>query len=135
MSTGSPDGRVSEELISNRALGKPTDEAVLARHRSKLDKCLDGLDKVLAKMPFMGGDEYSLVDVFYMPCMYVATRCQHIFEERPALKKWWDVVSAREVWNKTLKPVDDIWGQAVPGWKSSTPNTPEEEGVENRAHL
>ncbi|EXJ57695.1 uncharacterized protein A1O5_12485 [Cladophialophora psammophila CBS 110553] len=107
---------VIAETLIRPALGKEKDEAVLARHKPKLANCLDVLDKALSKMPYMGGDEYSLVDIFYMPCVFTVTRCLDPFEGRPNLKRWWETVSAREAWKKTVKPLDDGYSQAIPGW-------------------
>ncbi|OAP59131.1 hypothetical protein AYL99_06429 [Fonsecaea erecta] len=100
----------------NSVLGKATDEAVVARHKPKLLDCLDVLDKVLSKTAYMGGGEYSLVDIFYMPCMFTVSRCLDIFDGRPHLKKWWETVSAREAWKKTVKPLDDGYTQMIPAW-------------------
>ncbi|OAG43580.1 hypothetical protein AYO21_02166 [Fonsecaea monophora] len=108
---------VISETIIRPALGKPTDEAVIARHKPKLLACLDVLDKALSELPYMGGTEYSLVDILYMPCMFTASRCLELFEGRPNLKRWWDTVSGREAWKRAVKPLDEGYGQVVPGWK------------------
>lgn len=94
------------------------DEAALARHKPKLVKCLDVLDATLTKMPYMGGDEYGLVDIFYMPSIHIVTRCLDVFGGRPSLQKWWEAVTAREAWKKVVKPLDEAYGQVVPGWNN-----------------
>ncbi|KIW24218.1 uncharacterized protein PV07_09946 [Cladophialophora immunda] len=104
------------ETLIRPALGKATDEAVVARHKPKLLDCLDVLDKALSKTPYMGGTEYSLVDIFYMPCMFTVSKCLDVFEGRPNLRRWWETVSAREAWKEVVKPLDDGYSQVVPGW-------------------
>ncbi|EXJ64301.1 hypothetical protein A1O7_00637 [Cladophialophora yegresii CBS 114405] len=129
---------VISEMMIAPALGKPADEAVLARHRPRLDNCLDVLDKMLATMPFMGGEEFSLVDIVYMPCMYVMSKCMDVFPRRPNLKRWWKRVSAREGWKKAVEPMDEAWEQVVPGWKGQSgglvADVAKGEG-EDRSHL
>jgi glutathione S-transferase len=92
------------------------DEAVLERHTARLAKCLDVLDKALTKMSYLGGDEYSLVDINYMPTMYVINKCVDVFGGRPNLQKWWSNVSSRDAWKKVIKPLDDAYGSVVPDW-------------------
>ncbi|KIX06280.1 uncharacterized protein Z518_04255 [Rhinocladiella mackenziei CBS 650.93] len=104
------------QTVIQPAMGQPPDEAVLARHKPKLAHCLDVLDKTLSKMPYMGGDEYSLVDISYMPSMYIVTRCVDVFGGRPNLQRWWETVSAREAWKKVVKPLDEGYSQVVSGW-------------------
>ncbi|ETI28233.1 hypothetical protein G647_00682 [Cladophialophora carrionii CBS 160.54] len=129
---------VISEMIIAPALGKPSDEAVLARHRPKLDNCLDVLDKALATMPFMGGEEFSLVDIVYMPCICVGSKCVDVFSGRPNLAHWWERVSAREGWKKAVKPMDEAWERVVPGWKGQSAGLAGDgkggDG-DNRAHL
>ena len=116
-------------------MGQASDEAALGRHRSKLDKCLDILDAQLSTMSYMGGDSFSLVDIMYMPGVYFVSTRVDMFEGRANLKKWWDSVSAREAWVKSIQPVDQSWMQVVPGWKSSTARTPGQEEGGLEAHL
>ncbi|KIX95845.1 uncharacterized protein Z520_08553 [Fonsecaea multimorphosa CBS 102226] len=107
---------VISETIIRPALGQATDEAVIGRHKPKLLHCLDVLDKVLSKRAYMGDTEYSLVDIFYMPCIFTASRCLDVFEGRSNLKKWWVTVSSREAWKKAVKPLDEGYSQVIPGW-------------------
>jgi glutathione S-transferase len=111
-------------------MGNPSDEAVLARHRPRLDKCLDGLDKALASMPYMGGGEFSLVDIVYMPGVYVAAKYVNVFVGRENLKRWWERVSVREGWKKAIEPVDETWARIVPGWKGKGQRQGEGKGGE-----
>jgi len=68
-------------------------------------------------MPYLGGDEYSLVDINYMPTIHVINQCMNVFEGRPNLQKWWSSVSAREAWKRVVKPMDDAYASFVPEWE------------------
>lgn len=72
--------------------------------RSKLVPKLDVLDSILAKQEYMGGNEFSLVDIFYLS--YAQTLIDggegHLFNDRQHLKAWWGKVSGRESWKKVL---------------------------------
>lgn len=67
---------------------------------------LDIYEKILAKQKYMGGDEFSLVDIFYMP--YTAKLFQtgdgHLITDRPSVNAWWELVSNRETWKTLMTP-------------------------------
>jgi len=126
---------IFNETIIKPALKQTPDAAILAHRLPRLETCLDVLNRALSERPFMGGHEYSLVDLFYMPSIYCATKCVDVFGSRPFLKKWWDGVSARKAWTTTLVPLDKFWERASPGWEGSLPITYKEEREENRVHL
>ncbi|KAJ9607411.1 hypothetical protein H2200_008484 [Cladophialophora chaetospira] len=126
---------VFAETIIKPALQQTPDEVILARHQPRLETCLDVLNKTLSEIPFLGGQEFSLVDVFYMPGIYCATKCIDVFGNRHALKKWWDGVSERKAWAVGVVSLDDFWVRVSPGWKSSPPVALGEEEEGNRAHL
>jgi len=74
-------------------------------YTAKLNQKLDTFEKVLGKQKYMGGDEFSLVDIFYIP------HTQKLFvigdgafiESRPNVKAWWERVSTRESWKQCYK--------------------------------
>ena len=70
----------------------------------------------MSLIPYMGGDEYSLVDISYMPSMHVVSKCVDVFAGRPNLQRWWADVTGREAWKKVVLPLNDAYSQAVPGW-------------------
>lgn len=72
---------------------------------AKFNEKLDVFEGILEKQKYMGGDEFSLVDIFYLPYT------QKLFEvgdgalitSRPNINAWWDRVSTRDSWNKVYK--------------------------------
>ncbi len=70
--------------------------------REKLSPKLDIYDQILAKGKYMSGDEFSLIDIYYMP--YVELLYQsgegNLIDDRPHLKQWWERVASRDSWKK-----------------------------------
>jgi len=74
-------------------------------YTEKFNKKLDVFDQILGKQKYMGGDEFSLIDIFYLPHtqkLFVIGEGAFI-ESRPNLKAWWERVSTRDSWKKAYK--------------------------------
>lgn len=69
-------------------------------------------------MAYLGGDEYSLVDINYMPTIHIITKCVDVFGGRANLLRWWNNVSNRDAWKKVVEPLDDAYASAVPDWRN-----------------
>jgi glutathione S-transferase len=66
----------------------------------KLSEKLDIFATVLAKQKYMGGDNFSLIDIFYMPYtekLFEAGEGE-LITSRPSVKAWWDRVTSRTTW-------------------------------------
>ena len=62
-------------------------------------------DDIFAKQEFMGGTEFSLIDIYYLSYaqkIFDASD-RHIVNDRLHLKRWWESVSSRESWKKVLE--------------------------------
>lgn len=67
---------------------------------------LDVFETILAKQKYMAGDEFSVIDIYYLP------HTQKLFEigegelitSRPNVNAWWESVSTRESWKKVYAP-------------------------------
>jgi len=74
---------------------------------AKFNASLDVFDIILGKQKYMAGDQFSLVDIFYLP------NTQKLFEigeeklitSRPNVKAWWERVSTRESWKQVYAPM------------------------------
>jgi glutathione S-transferase len=58
---------------------------------------LDIFDKILAKQKFMGGEQFSLIDIFCIPYTHYMFQSGDggLITDRPHLKAWWKSVSER----------------------------------------
>jgi len=98
----SASGIVFEKLFKKmKGLGE-ADEARVATLKQQLNDKLDVYDKILAKQPYLAGQEFTLADLFHLP--YGARLVQigegHFFDSRPNVKKWWDTITSRPSWKK-----------------------------------
>ncbi|KAJ6103394.1 hypothetical protein N7486_005821 [Penicillium sp. IBT 16267x] len=73
---------------------------------------LDTLDGILSRQSYMAGEQFSLPDAFYMPLIHLIIKLgfQGLIFERPNLARWWDVVSQREAWKRSVEPFDKVYG-------------------------
>jgi len=80
--------------------GKQPDLAKIEEAKPKLEKCLDILDKQLAKGPHFLGDQFTLADVCFMPYFEYAmtTPAKDLINARPNVAAWWKRVSERASW-------------------------------------
>ncbi|KIL58121.1 hypothetical protein M378DRAFT_15795 [Amanita muscaria Koide BX008] len=56
-----------EKVIKNY-IGQETDEVAVEKHRSTLDGKLEGYERILGKQKYIAGDEFTLADLFHLPC-------------------------------------------------------------------
>lgn len=86
--------------------GLPTVTALVDDFSAKLKRKLVVFNEILGKQKYMGGDEFSLVDIFYLP--YTAKLYQigegALIDDQPNVKAWWERVSTRESWKKVTAP-------------------------------
>ncbi|GKZ48429.1 hypothetical protein AbraIFM66951_000490 [Aspergillus brasiliensis] len=97
---------LAEQLLMQKMFnpmrGIPCDEPLALQIIKRLEEKLDVLNTILGHQPFMVGESFSLVDIFYMPMvdmLYQAGQRQ-LFEDRSNLKVWWGKVSTRASWKK-----------------------------------
>lgn len=85
-------------------MGQKTIPEVVDFMTAKLNQKFDIFEKVLAKQKYMGGDEFSLIDIFYLP--YTLKLFQvgdgNLITDRPHVNAWWESVSGRETWKKIV---------------------------------
>ncbi|PSN69637.1 putative glutathione-S-transferase theta, GST [Corynespora cassiicola Philippines] len=86
-------------------MGRAVNEEVVAANRKILSDKFVAFDRILGKQAYMGGDGYSLIDVFYMPVVGALFGLgeAELITKHPNVKAWWDRVSAREAFQKASK--------------------------------
>lgn len=85
--------------------GLHTDQAVVDANIAKLKVVLDVYEARLAKSKYMAGDFFSLADLTTIPNTYKlinAAKLGDLIESRPHVKAWWEDISSRPAWKKTL---------------------------------
>jgi glutathione S-transferase len=87
--------------LQNRAIAGPHDyaqiPALVERSRQRVANFYADSDARLADVPFIAGDEFSVADITAVVTVDFATRAAGLPlpERRVALKRWYDLVSAR----------------------------------------
>ena len=85
--------------------GGTPDESRVPELTEKLNAYLAILDKQLSKHAFIAGEEYTLADISFIPYFHyvlAAAPFVHAFDSFPNLKRWWQAVSTRPSWVKSL---------------------------------
>ncbi|KAL9266015.1 Glutathione S-transferase F11-like protein [Drosera capensis] len=81
------------------------DEAAINQNKAKLTKVLDVYDKRLADSKYLAGDEFPLADRSHLPnahYLVTGTDLKELFKERENVSRWWEEISSRESWKKTV---------------------------------
>jgi len=84
--------------------GREGDAALAEAQYNKLQPALDVLETQLSKHPFVGGDEFSLVDIFLIDHFYKLEQTPEkgIIHTRPNIEAWFRRVSSRGTYQKVL---------------------------------
>ncbi len=81
--------------------GNSTDEAQVAKYAEELDATLEVYDSILAKQPYLAGDEVTLADLFHLPYgkMSKTLGFADLYEGKYLnVKRWFDALEARGSW-------------------------------------
>ncbi|CAF3264940.1 unnamed protein product [Rotaria socialis] len=93
-------GIVFEKVFKKRkGLGEP-DEAKVASLKEQLNAKMDVYDTILSKQSYLGGQVFTLADLFHLPYGTLLVACGEgsFFESRPNVKAWWNRITSRPSW-------------------------------------
>ena len=65
---------------------------------------LDVFENILSKQQYMGGNEFSLIDIYYVPYTQKLFEAGygHLITDRSHINAWWERVSGRKSWQEVL---------------------------------
>ncbi|KAJ7081250.1 glutathione S-transferase, partial [Mycena epipterygia] len=92
---------VGMESVWKHRYNIPVDEAALAQAVSELSVKLDVYEVILAKQKFIGGNDFTLADIFhlcYTPLLAEAGIKIMTSEGRPNVTRWWNSISTQPTW-------------------------------------
>ena len=94
-------------------MGHPVDAARIKYNMEHLQKNLDVIDGILASQKYMAGEEYSLVDINYMPLIQILalTVESDLVWSRPNLARWWTEVNSRPAWRSVVGPLNAAYSK------------------------
>ncbi|KAF9499079.1 glutathione S-transferase-like protein [Pleurotus eryngii] len=85
-------------------LGEAPDEERVKGSTEKLNASLDAYDLILSKQKFLGGDEFTLADLFHLPLgSLLPLLGVNAIQERPNVKRWFEAISSRPSWQAAEK--------------------------------
>ncbi|KAJ7118267.1 glutathione S-transferase, partial [Mycena epipterygia] len=93
--------KVGIESLSKQRQNLPIDEAALAETVSEFSAKLDVYEVILGKQKFIGGDDFTLADIFhlyYTPLLAQAGIKIMTSEQRPNVTRWWNALTSRPTW-------------------------------------
>jgi glutathione S-transferase len=90
------------KFIYHHVFKRAQDPAVLEAAGKGAEGCLGVMEASLAKTPFVGGAQFTLADVVFMPYIEYAmgTPAKAMFAKFPHVGTWWNKVSERPTWQK-----------------------------------
>jgi glutathione S-transferase len=92
------------ELYFKSFRGAAPDEEKVKQCTDKLNKVLDIYDKYLAKQEYIGGNTFTLADIYHIPYgnLLSKVKLHHLITDRPHVKAWWEKITSRESWQKAF---------------------------------
>ncbi|EFC37458.1 predicted protein [Naegleria gruberi] len=93
-------GLVFEKLFKGMMGYGAADEARVKQLSEKLSLNLDAYERVLAKQEFIGGNQFTLADLYHLPYgnLLFAIGLGNLLLDRPHVKAWWEKISSRPSW-------------------------------------
>nr|GAT61306.1 glutathione S-transferase [Mycena chlorophos] len=93
--------KVVQEVVFNKMMGRPTNQANLDDGLKDFGSKLDVYEQLLAKQKYTAGNELSLVDLYhltYAPSLEPAGVNILQSESRPNVKRWWNELIGLPAW-------------------------------------
>ncbi|KAF9879172.1 glutathione S-transferase domain-containing protein [Colletotrichum karsti] len=99
-----PAGKIGYEKFVKKFMGQPADEAAVSGALRSLETFFDVAERVLQDRDYMGGKDFTLVDIYYIPTIQRLFACGYadIILSRKAVSAWWDRIVNRPAIQKLL---------------------------------
>lgn len=87
-----PAGRIAFEKFAKKFMGLPPDDAVVSGALRSVKMFFDIADSLLANKDYMAGNDFTLVDIYYIPLVQRLFACGYgeIIVSREAVSAWWN---------------------------------------------
>lgn len=87
-----PAGKIAFEKFVKRFMGLPPNEAVVSDALRSVELFFDVAEGLLHDRDYMAGNEFSLVDIYYIPLIQRLFACGYgdVIVSREAVSAWWD---------------------------------------------
>lgn len=97
-------GLAVEHVFKPLFYGGEPDKERVKQLSEKLAGYFDVYEKILSKQEFIGGNTFTLADVYHLPygsmLFHPNTNMGHLINDRPLVKAWWEKISGRQSWKE-----------------------------------
>lgn len=99
-----PAGRIAFEKFAKRFMGLPPNNAVVSDALRSVEMFFDVAEGLLTHRDFMAGDDFTLVDIYYIPLIQRLFACGYgdVIVSREAVSAWWDRCAKRPAIQRML---------------------------------
>ncbi|CAJ0548515.1 Ff.00g021280.m01.CDS01 [Fusarium sp. VM40] len=99
-----PAGRIAFEKFAKKFIGLPPNEAVVADALKSVEAYFDVAERLLGSKNYMAGNEFTLVDIYYIPLVQRLFICGYgdVITSRKAVGAWWNRVISRPAIQKIM---------------------------------
>lgn len=93
-----------KQLFWGPMQGVVTDNAIVEKAKSRVQRALDVIEDVLTDKPYLVGEQFTLADISWMPYIeyLFPAKMGQLITDRPAVNRWWTEVSQRPSWVKII---------------------------------
>ncbi|XP_062182032.1 glutathione S-transferase 3-like [Phragmites australis] len=95
------------QLLIKPLMGGAPDPIVVDKHAHQLAEVLDVYEAHLAQNKYLAGDEFTLADLNHMSYLLYLSKTPkaELVESRPHVKAWWEDISKRLAFEKTVAAI------------------------------
>jgi glutathione S-transferase len=99
-----PAGKIGFEKFAKKFLNLPVDEVVVSSALKSLEAFFAVADRQLQSRDYMAGNEFTLVDIYYIPLIERLFACGHsgLVLSHEAVAAWWNRCVERPAIKKLL---------------------------------
>ena len=100
-----PAAKIAFEKFVKKFMGLPTDEAAVNSAVKSLELFLDVTEKLLSERAYMAGDDFSLIDIYYIPLVERLFLCGYkdLIMEKRNVSAWYQRCISRTAIRDFLK--------------------------------
>ncbi|KAG5663575.1 hypothetical protein KAF25_001511 [Fusarium avenaceum] len=97
-------GRIAFEKFAKKFIGLPPNEAVVADALKSVEAYFDVAERLLGSKNYMAGNEFTLVDIYYIPLVQRLFICGYgdVITSRKAVSAWWNRIVSRPAIQKIM---------------------------------
>ena len=100
-----PAGRIAFEKFAKKLMGMPANEAIVSDAIQALERFFDTAETLLQRSGYMAGDNFTLVDIYYIPLMQRLFACGYgdLVVKRDAVRAWWERCVSRSAVQELIR--------------------------------